>query len=470
MLMLKIAFRNIFRNARRSVATLSTIAIGATAILVFGAYVTYIALGVQTGAVQSNGHLQVFKNGYFTYGSGAPAAWGIHDYQAVLSTLQSDPVLKPLVAVMTPIQALAGIAGNFIKDTSKPFLGRGFVPSDRDRMKQWNEYGTGSQGLKRSGMHDDEASIGIAGEGLMRILGLCDELHLENCPPALPQNASASAAADAASDPSLNVTELAQRDAATRSASTADAVPSIELLSATAAGAPNVVSLSVARVERQTVKELDDNYVGLNLSLAQQLVYGRGEHQATGIVIQLHRSEDLAAVRAHLSSVFKRLGLDLEMRDFTELTPQYNQIINLFGSIFTFITVVMAIVVMFTVSNAMGMSVIERTDEIGTTRAMGVRRSGIRLQFLLEGSLLGVVGSTAGVVVAHLVAYLINHAGLTWTPPGSPGPIPLRVYMEGAWLLSAGTWLGLTLVAAVAAFIPAGRGARMVVVDALRHV
>jgi putative ABC transport system permease protein len=158
------------------------------------------------------------------------------------------------------------------------------------------------------------------------------------------------------------------------------------------------------------------------------------------------------------------------MRDFTELTPQYNQIINLFGSIFTFITVVMAIVVMFTVSNAMGMSVIERTDEIGTTRAMGVRRSGIRLQFLLEGSLLGVVGSTAGVVVAHLVAYLINHAGLTWTPPGSPGPIPLRVYMEGAWLLSAGTWLGLTLVAAVAAFIPAGRGARMVVVDALRHV
>jgi putative ABC transport system permease protein len=84
MLTLKIAFRNIFRNGRRSLTTLSTIAIGGIAILVFGAYVTYIKLGVQTGAVQSNGHLQAFKNGYFTYGTGAPALWGISGYKTVI--------------------------------------------------------------------------------------------------------------------------------------------------------------------------------------------------------------------------------------------------------------------------------------------------------------------------------------------------------------------------------------------------
>jgi len=58
MLTLKIAFRNIFRNTRRSITTLSTIAIGATAVLVFGAYITDIQYGVQTGAVQGTGHLQ----------------------------------------------------------------------------------------------------------------------------------------------------------------------------------------------------------------------------------------------------------------------------------------------------------------------------------------------------------------------------------------------------------------------------
>lgn len=469
MLTLGIAFRNIFRNTRRSVTTLSTIAVGAIAILTFGAYVTYIQLGVQTGAVQSNGHLQIFKNGYFTYGSGAPAEWGIPNYQSVVQLVQNDATISPLAEVATPIQSLAGIAGNFTKDTSKTFLGRGFIPSDRDRMKQWNEYGTGSQGLRHSGMRDDDPSAGIAGVGLVTILGLCNDLRLDDCPPErkLPtaKDADGSLAA-----PPVDIADLVRRDIPGSVSTTGQAAPTIDLLSATTGGAPNVVSLKIGRVERQTVKELDDNFVGMNLSLAQDLVYGRGEHQATGIVVQLHRTEDLAKVRARLQSLFADQGLDLEIRDFAELTPQYNQVINLFGSIFTFITAVMAIIVMFTVSNAMGMSVVERTDEIGTTRAMGIRRSGIRRQFLLEGSLLGIVGATVGVVLAHAVGYLINHAAMTWTPPGAPAPIPLRVYMEGAWVLTAGTWAGLVVIAALAAFVPAHRGARMLVVDALRHV
>ena len=64
----------------------------------------------------------------------------------------------------------------------------------------------------------------------------------------------------------------------------AGAAPQIDLLSATANGAPNIVSLEVAGVDIQSVKELDDNYVAMPLALAQQLVYGRGEHKVTGIV------------------------------------------------------------------------------------------------------------------------------------------------------------------------------------------
>jgi len=147
MLILKIAFRNIFRNTRRSVTTLSTIAIGAAAVLVFGAYVTYIEYGVQTNAVQRTGHFQVFRNGYFNFGAAAPGPWGIDNYENVLKLIKSDADLKPLSAVVTPIQSLSGIAGNFESNTSKTFFGVGFVPSERDHMKQWNEYGTGSQGL-----------------------------------------------------------------------------------------------------------------------------------------------------------------------------------------------------------------------------------------------------------------------------------------------------------------------------------
>jgi putative ABC transport system permease protein len=471
MMMLKIAARNLFRNTRRSVTTLSTVAIGAAAILVFGAYITYIQYGVQTNAVQRTGHLQVFRNGYFTFGTAAPGAWGIDQYATVLGLIRQDPTLQSLAAVVTPIQSLAGIAGNFENNTSKTFFGVGFVPSERDRMKQWNEYGTGSQGLKRSGLKDDDLAEGLTGIGLVRILGLCERLHLEDCPTTPPSASDpAEATSGDVSAPLTNVEELASRDKSDGEPATPAAGATIDLLAATAGGAPNVVSLRIAKVELQPLKELDDNYVGMNIGLAQNLIYGRGEHKATGIVVQLHRTEDLGVARARLASLFKEHALDLEVRDFTDLNPQYNQIIGLFTSIFSFITATISIVVLFTVTNAMSMSVIERTGEIGTTRAMGIRRGGIRKQFLVEGSLLGAIGASVGVMLAQVVAYAVNHSPITWTPPGAGAPIPLRLYMNGAYLLIAFTWIGLLVVSALAALVPANRAARMQVVDALRHV
>jgi putative ABC transport system permease protein len=169
-------------------------------------------------------------------------------------------------------------------------------------------------------------------------------------------------------------------------------------------------------------------------------------------------------------ALFQEHGLDLEVRDFTELNPQYNQIIGLFRSIFAFISTIIAIVVLFTVTNAMGMSVVERTGEIGTSRAIGVRRQRIREQFLTEGSLLGIMGATVGVLLAYFVAYAINHSAITWSPPGQVGWVPLRLYLIGAGRLIVTTWIGLLVVSALAALVPANRAARMVVVDALRHV
>lgn len=468
MMMVKIAARNLFRNTRRSVTTLATITIGAAAVLVFGAYITYIQYGVQTNAVQQTGHLQVFRNGYFALGTAAPGAWGIDHYTTVLNMIRQDPTLQALSAVVTPIQSLAGIAGNFDNNTSKTFFGVGFVPSDRDRMERWDEYGTEPRGLKRSGLRDDDLSKGITGVGLVRILGLCTRLHLDHCPPQPAQPSSALAGAEFPA-PLANLEDLASRDKPVTDAA-ASVDPTIDLLAATAGGAPNVVSLQIASVELQPWKELDDNYVGMNIGLAQNLIYGRGEHKATGIVVQLHRTQDLEIARSRLSALFREHGLDLEVRDFTELNPQYKQIIGLFGSIFVFITTVIGVVVLFTVSNATSMSVIERTGEIGTTRAMGVRRQGIRKQFLVEGSLLGAIGATIGVVFAQVVAYAVNHAGLTWTPPNAGAPVPLRLYTNGAYALIALTWIGLLIVSAIAALIPANRAARMPVVDALRHV
>jgi putative ABC transport system permease protein len=385
----------------------------------------------------------------------------------VIDLVSHDPILGPLAEVVTPTLSLVGIAGNYSGSSSaaKTFLGTGFVPSDRARMRRWNEHGVVVAGVEEPPLKDDDPAIGFVGLGLGRILGLCGPLRITDCPdpPAAPDRPDVDA-------PAEDFAGLQDAAPAAPNSRAHDSMPRLDLLGATATGAPNVVALFVASANPQGVKELDENVIGMHLSLAQQLVYGRGNPKVTGITLQLHRTEDLEKARNRLGALFQEKGLKLEVRDFGELNPFYVQVRRFFGSMFVFIAAIMGVIVLFTIVNTMTMAVLERTTEIGTTRALGVTRAGIRQQFLVEGALLGGLGATAGVVVAGLVAFAFNHAGLQWTPPGNSQPVPFRVDLWEHAALIAATWLALTLLATLAARFPANRAAKLQIVDALRHV
>src|SRR5438132_3483377 len=466
-LLLKIAFRNMLRNLRRSLMTGSAVAAGALALLLFGGFAAYIFAGLETNNVQRIGHLTVFRADYFLLGAGNPAAYGIDRHQEVMQLIERDPVVGPMINVITPTQSLVGIAGNFSGgvEASKTFLGTGLIPSNRERMRQWDEFRASAGYVPDKRMSDEDPSRGVIGVGLARVLGLCAPLGLHGCP-ALPAARPSGRSAPAARQ---ELTDLAARDLAPDTQAS-DRTPQIDLLAATAGGAPNVVQLSVGGAEPQGVKELDDNFIAMPLGLAQQLVYGRGEHKATGIVLQLHRSEDLPAARARLTGLFRQHHLDLEVRDFGELSPFYGQVVKMFSSIFLFIALVMGVIVLFAVINTMTMNVMERTNEVGTIRALGVRRVGIRAQFTVEGVLIGAIGATVGAALALAIAALVNQAALTWVPPGNATAVPLRLDVAGRALLVVSAWLGLAIVTTLAALLPANRAARLPVVDALRHV
>ncbi len=118
----------------------------------------------------------------------------------------------------------------------------------------------------------------------------------------------------------------------------------------------------------------------------------------------------------------------------------------------------------------MSTAVMERTVEIGTVRAMGLRRRGIQRLFVLEGLLLGVAGAASGAAFALLASAAVNSLGLTWLPPGSGDRLPLQFIVWGETSTIAATATGLALVAALSAWWPARRASRLVIVDALRHV
>ena len=470
-----LALRNLRRNRRRSLATLLAMIVGAVSILLFGGYVQNIVYGMQTGYVRGGGHLQLQHRDYFLYGSGDPTAYGIADYPHVIDVIQHDPVLAPLLTVVTPTLEFGGIAGNFSAGVSRTVMANGTVIEDQNAMQHWDDYGVPQDGasLPLTGTPADAAVIGT---GVARVLKLCQPLHVANCPlptapaaalgPKLPDDVARLAAGDAG-----DAGDAARVDAGL-DAGMQEARPTIELLAATTSGAPNVSRLHVVKAEEQGLKAYDDVYVALHLPQAQRLLYGRAAPEVTGIDIQLHHTDQIPAADARLRTLLATTLKEqpLAVYDFRKLNPYYGQTIALFAAIFSFIAILIGAIVLFTVGNTMNAAVVERTVEIGTLRAIGLRRAGIRRLFVSEAVLLGVIGAGLGVSLAVSLAALINASGLTWTPPGRLDPIHLHVRVWGETAMLAGTTLGLMAIAVLSAWWPAGRAARLQVVEALRHV
>ena len=459
----RIAFRNIFRNRRRSAMTVLAIGVSAVSILLFGGFVFSIMYGLQTDIVQDTGHLHIYQKGYFEYGSGAPASYGISHYEDLIKSIRADEQLNGSAQVITPVLNLFGIAGNFARDTSKTFFGRGVVPSDLERMRKWNDYNLTDTVREDSGLSDQDTEGGVIGNGMGRMLQLCDELHIA-CKEKQPEkNSNGAKTAE-------DLGALADIDFQDKAGNSSDKRPKLDLLAATSSGAPNVITLCLNKAVRKGVKEIDDSYVAMHLTLAQRLVYGRSEPKATGIVLQLKHTRDIPAVKERLRKLLSGKNGDYEIRDFTELVPTYGQINSLFAMIFTFIALVMGVIVIFTIVNTMSMSVMERVNEIGTLRALGIRCDGIQRQFLAEGCILGGMGATIGVVAAVLSSIFINAVGITWIPPSNVQPVYLTILILGNPLFLPGCWLGLILLTVASSFIPARKAGRMVIVDALRHI
>jgi putative ABC transport system permease protein len=243
------------------------------------------------------------------------------------------------------------------------------------------------------------------------------------------------------------------------------------MLAATARGAPNVASLSVIEAKNLGIKAIDDLYMAMQLSQAQKLIYGAGRPEVTAISIQLHHTGQMPTARARLVDLLAGHfgGEPLEVLDYQTLNPMYGQTDQFMASMFGFIAMLIGVIVLFTIGNTMGTAVMERTVEIGTLRAMGLRRAGIRRLFMCEALLLGAIGSAAGLAGALGIAWLINHSGWTWTPPGYSYAYLILVRVGQNAPLLAGSIAGMIGVTVASAWWPAGRAAKLEIVDALRH-
>lgn len=132
----------------------------------------------------------------------------------------------------------------------------------------------------------------------------------------------------------------------------------------------------------------------------------------------------------------------------------YDQLTSLIKIIGTLITLMALIVGSIGIANIMFVSVKERTKEIGVRKALGAKRSSILMQFLIESSVVCLLGGFIGLLISFPVSLIIDALVL-------PTVMPI-------WVIVLALFISL-LFGVLAGFFPALKASKLDPVDSLRY-
>lgn len=235
------------------------------------------------------------------------------------------------------------------------------------------------------------------------------------------------------------------------------------LLVSTLRGGINTLDVEVVGVFQSFSKDYDDHAVKLTIKAAQLLL---DTEEANAIVVGLNRTEDTERL-AHVIRTAD-WATDLEVKTWEELNDFYSKTVDMYDGFFAVFRIIILVMVLLGVANAVNMSVLERTGEFGTMRALGNRKGDVIVLVLAEAMMTAIVGAAIGVALGILVAVLVSRIGIPMPPPpNSNMGYTARIQVVPSVI---GWAVAIACMATIVASLPATlRVSRLSIVDALRR-
>jgi putative ABC transport system permease protein len=235
----------------------------------------------------------------------------------------------------------------------------------------------------------------------------------------------------------------------------------LTLLASTTDGALNALDVSVKGVFSTGVPDIDKRLVYTDINTAQKLL---NTQRVSTLGVFLNRMEATDAAQQRVAAANPKLTV----QTWRDQAFFYTSVRGLYNRIFGALGLIIGVIVIFVVTNAMAMAIIERTREIGALRALGTLPSQLLRTLALEGMVLGGVGAIAGALLALGVSLLLYAVPVNMPPPpGSSRSYALNINIDP--LLYACTLLAMVALAMLASSWVARKTVNLPIVDALAH-
>jgi putative ABC transport system permease protein len=405
---LLLAFRNVFRNRRRTVMTLLMVGGGVAGLLLVGGFFAFMFRGLRESTIRTGlGHIQVFTAEHFRRDDVHVLDTGISNWQQVATSAQSVHHVRGVA----PRIEFYGMLSNGVK--SSVFMGSAVNPAT-ERTMGFDPRIAAGRDLSTNSNAEVEALIGT---GVARSM-------------------------------SVKIGD------------------GLTILAITADGALNGIDVQIVGIVSTGFKDFDDRYLRITLPSAQRLLQS---DRVTNLVVGLDQTESTDAAAAELAPRLHGASQEMALRKWIDLAAYYKQVRTLFSGIFLFLGVVVFFMVLMASVNTLLMAMFERTREIGTMLAMGTPRRWIVALFMLEATITGILGAAVGLIGGNLLGMALNASGLHLPPPpGTSFDMMFRVlHVPG---LMIGSSLTVIVSLTLASILPAIRASRLQIAEALAHV
>jgi putative ABC transport system permease protein len=226
----------------------------------------------------------------------------------------------------------------------------------------------------------------------------------------------------------------------------------------------------IAGIFATNVNSLDGSIFQVSLDDARELLGMEGG--ATQILVMLNNYGDSKRCAGLVSAGLEKAGLrGLSAIPWTA-TGAFADMLQLVSRMYAWIYIIIALLGAFVIANVMMMVVLERKKEIGILKSLGMPRGELLRLFLVEGSLLGLFGSAAGVALGLVLCAVFAVVGMDFSSAmaGFSWPMDNIIYTTVPLLDAVGLFALGVAVAAVVAYLPSRRAATMDPIEAIRSV
>lgn len=242
----------------------------------------------------------------------------------------------------------------------------------------------------------------------------------------------------------------------------------IPLLGHRARGQMRQRTMTIVGIYDLGMPEVEKGMVFITLPEAQTLYNLR--QQATEVAITLQSVGQEKAVAATLQAALPNYEVD----SWQTLKPEIRQTLDTKLAFTSFIGLVVVLIASIGILNLMMMAVFERTREMGVLAALGLKGQQIMGLFLLEGSLIGLVGTVIGCGLGGLLIWLVGQVGIDFSFAAGMGEITAlmgnRLYPSITPAAIIGRGLVVIFIAALASLYPAWQAAGKEPAEALHQV